>query len=202
MDGSHNHVISYARPGSIFLLVLPYNFRVPDWKLLGHLSGLRVLELISLNRNSSITDPKFNIDPRQLENSLKTRMVQCYDLNCRFPLRHTSTIIEPQHYWMFLAYARTQWNKSPEEEPIPQCQIPLQWPMVFRNRERGEKEDQLSGGGNSNSIGGFKTPGIYYELWREYGYALNFQVCEPPSPYCVCCKDKQCTEAASIQRGF
>ncbi len=47
-------MLPFARPGSVVIIVHPYNFRVPDWKLMGYYAGLRVLELVTLNVSYSI----------------------------------------------------------------------------------------------------------------------------------------------------
>ena len=62
VDGSHNHLLVYARPGSTLIVVIPFNFRVPDWKLLGHIVGLRVLEYITLNSSYSLPHSGQSLD--------------------------------------------------------------------------------------------------------------------------------------------
>lgn len=53
-DGSHNSLLPYARPGSVVIFVFPYNNRLPDWKLMSYYSGLRVLEIMTINSSYSI----------------------------------------------------------------------------------------------------------------------------------------------------
>jgi hypothetical protein len=172
VDGSHNHLLSYARPGSVLILVIPFNFRVPDWKLLGHIVGLRVLELMTLNASYSIPHPGQSIPQRT--RSLEKKLLDCYTYECRVNLRHDDTYVPVENFDKFLKWAVQIWNNATAEP----CELPLPWPVPVK---KGAK---------------------YLRFWQQYGYACNYQVCEPPAPDCLCCQDKDCMEAAMIDRGF
>jgi hypothetical protein len=123
VDGSHNHLLSYARPGSVLILVIPFNFRVPDWKLLGNIVGLRVLELMTLNASYSIPHPGQSTPERV--KSLAKKPLDCYTYKCRVNLRHDDTYIPVENFHKFLKWATQIWN---DDNPEP-CELPLPWPF-------------------------------------------------------------------------
>ena len=73
VDGSHNFILNFARPGSSVILVHPYHISIPgnyffnflnykiDWKTMLYQSRLRTLELHILNQSHSIPHHQYVI---------------------------------------------------------------------------------------------------------------------------------------------
>jgi len=174
VDGSHNQLLSYARPGSVLILVLPYNFRVPDWKLLAYYVGLRTLEIITL-------DPKYSLDVsgRTGEKYIRS-MLDGYKFEHRVALKGRNTLVPSTTFNKFLKRAMEIWNKQDSPDA---CEIPSTWPVpIGADRELPK--------------------GKHFGLYSAYGYENNYHVCEPPAPDCLCCESKDCQEGSNLERGF
>ena len=80
---------------------------------------------------------------------------------------------------MFLDRSLEIWRK----DNIEDCEKPLPWPKDMKEiNNQGEEFEQ--------------------DMWKAYGFACNYALCEPPPPNCLCCKNPSCVKAVSIKRGF
>jgi hypothetical protein len=82
------------------IIVFPYNFRIPDWKLMGYYSGLRILELMTVNKSYSLPpqptdndDPTFADRHKEKQHSLEVPLKNCTYINCRMSIRARNTFV-------------------------------------------------------------------------------------------------------------
>jgi hypothetical protein len=80
--------------------VFPFNFRIPDWKLMGYYSGLRVLELMTTNKNYSIAagypledNPTYVDKYKNRRPSLEVPLKDCTYIMCRMSIRNRNTYV-------------------------------------------------------------------------------------------------------------
>jgi len=174
VDGSHNHLLAYARPGTVVIFVSGYNFRIPDWKVLSYHAGLRALEYVAVNKSQALYHPGFSM--HSVHKSLNATMLFCaYQYNCRVHLRHHDTFVYWREFLPFIDRALEIWNKPDVQE----CEKPSVWPTRVPAKRTGN-----------------------WGIWQRNGLENNFVVCEPPAPNCVCCKSEACMEATQVARGF
>ena len=68
--------------------------------MLANLVGMRVLEIITIDKKYSIQNPTLQ-KPNE-EEALNTRMIDCFSYKCRSSLRHRDTIVPMETYEKFL----------------------------------------------------------------------------------------------------
>ncbi len=133
------------------IFIHPYNFRVPDWKVLAYYAGLRSLELVATSKEQTIVHPGFS--DYHLELSLDVPMIECaYTYGCRVRLRHHDTMVYPEQFDIFFKEALKMWNKVNEERgDILECEKPLPWPVVINNNNNNKDNDNSNDNNNSNT---------------------------------------------------
>eukprot|EP01125_Pyxidicula_operculata_P015857 TRINITY_DN5400_c0_g3_i1.p1 TRINITY_DN5400_c0_g3~~TRINITY_DN5400_c0_g3_i1.p1 ORF type:complete len:561 (+),score=92.94 TRINITY_DN5400_c0_g3_i1:43-1725(+) len=173
VEGSNLHMLSFAHPGSVAIIVYPPKFYVQDWKNMAFRSDIRVLEYFVLSNLSWSCPVEYPCDMTELyQITTNQSLIHTYNWNTRIKMRHVNSYFNPMHFDWFLDYAMDIWDNP----HLQDCEIPLLWPKEPRNVVDGD---------------------LWYDSWE-----LNHLVCEPPKPNCVCCHDENCIEWMNAKRGF